>query len=547
MKIDISKELENLKAQLAGLLSKDPSYHSFDNLTQYIIDSFPHPIMIIHKSRIILVSNNVARELGALPGGYCWRDFAKNEFISEEDKKYINEHAGALPPGGTKCSFCLADETLAYNKMHIDPDIKAFGRIWRTYWVPMGENCYLHYAIDISDVHQALQNKVELGHIIEKSVNEIYIFDAETLKFVLVNNGAKLNLGYSMEELREMTPLDLKPQFSRERFEKLIAPLRSDTRSKTTFETMHRRKDGSLYPVEVHLQKWWYDSREVFLAIIIDKTLQKKMEERLLTAEKMTTVANLATGVAHELNTPLSAILQSLQVIEAGLDPENRKNRRVAAEYGIDLKKLQKYFVAQKLDFFIKGIRDSALKSSHIINNLLYFSHPQRTLKSVADIGKLMESCVELVLTDYELKKEYNLKKLKIVRDYAENLPPVPCAPIEMEEVFINLLVNAVRALFQDKEKQEKPCITLRTLCSEDMVIIEIEDNGCGISRDTIKNIFDPFFTTHDVGKGTGLGLFVAYNIITERHGGNILVESTEKVGTKFIIKLPLQPDEKRV
>jgi PAS domain S-box-containing protein len=140
----------------------------------------------------------------------------------------------------------------------------------------------LGIARDISERKRAEETAHRFNRILERSLNEIYIFDAGTLKFIKVNQGARDNLGYSMAELRELTPLDLKPEFSAERFSKLVHPLRTGGKAKIQFETVHKRKDGSLYPVEVHLQLSQDGPEPVFFAIILDITKRKQAEEREL-------------------------------------------------------------------------------------------------------------------------------------------------------------------------------------------------------------------------------------------------------------------------
>ncbi|MFQ5416368.1 MAG: PAS domain-containing protein, partial [Myxococcota bacterium] len=119
------------------------------------------------------------------------------------------------------------------------------------------------------------------GRILEDSRNEIYLFDAETLRLIQVNRGARENLGYTMDELRQLTPLDLKPEFDAASFEELIAPLRDGTRRNVEFSTVHRRKDGSLYPVDVHLQVAADEPSPLFVAIVLDVTEAKEVEETL--------------------------------------------------------------------------------------------------------------------------------------------------------------------------------------------------------------------------------------------------------------------------
>jgi PAS domain S-box-containing protein len=130
--------------------------------------------------------------------------------------------------------------------------------------------------------HEQTEEKItSLGHIFERSLNEIYIFDAQTLKFILVNEGASKNLGYSMEEMRNLTPLDIKPEYTDEDFAALIEPLRTGEVDGVKFTTVHKRKDGSLYPIEVYLQLSTFGPVPAFVAIILDITMRKRAEAKL--------------------------------------------------------------------------------------------------------------------------------------------------------------------------------------------------------------------------------------------------------------------------
>ncbi|MHB8790341.1 MAG: PAS domain S-box protein [Desulfobulbaceae bacterium] len=273
--------------------------------------------------------------------------------------------------------------------------------------------------------------------------------------------------------------------------------------------------------------------------VVKDITERKKLEEQLFQSEKLATIAGLAAGVAHEINTPLSAILQSIQVINNSLDSGRPENQQAAATCGIDLGKVNEYFRLMEIDYFLNGMRESALKASKIITSLLDFSRPQKGDMKMVDLNELFDNAIGLARADYDLKKKYDILNFTIQREYDPELPPVTCVPMEIEQVILNLVKNAVHAVV-DGGGRGQPRLTLRTGKENESVRIEVEDNGPGIAEEEQKHIFDPFYTTKEVGIGTGLGLSVSFAIIHDKHHGTIEVESAPGNGAKFIVKIPI-------
>jgi PAS domain S-box-containing protein len=141
-------------------------------LNELLLDALPHPAMLIRKDTTVLAANRMAREAGAIIGGYCWRDFGQSDFIPEQDLKYINDHKD-VPLGGTNCSFCLADKALETQKPTNNPELMAWGKIWDVHWIPLNEEVHLHYAIDITESKQAEQERQTLTHDLGERVKEL--------------------------------------------------------------------------------------------------------------------------------------------------------------------------------------------------------------------------------------------------------------------------------------------------------------------------------------------------------------------------------------
>ena len=163
-------------SNISELKQTEEALHESARLNELLLDSLPHPAMLIGPNRTVLAANPIALEIGAKVGGYCWRDFGKSQFIPEEDRQYVNDHAGNPPPGGTKCNICLSDEALEQNKPTNAPEINAFGRIWNTWWVPLGSDTYLHYAVDITERKQmqdALQTSLAESRQSEQEVSAL--------------------------------------------------------------------------------------------------------------------------------------------------------------------------------------------------------------------------------------------------------------------------------------------------------------------------------------------------------------------------------------
>ncbi len=264
-------------------------------------------------------------------------------------------------------------------------------------------------------------------------------------------------------------------------------------------------------------------------------------QAQIIQAEKMSSLGQMVAGVAHEINNPINFI---------------HGNITHASEYSEDLLKLvalyQKYipeppeeiiqaiedldwdFVSQDLPKVLNSMEIGSQRIREIVESLRSFSRLDHSEIKAVDIHEGIEST--LMILHHRLKAKSERKEIRVSKKYGK-LPLVECYPGQLNQVFMNLLANAIDAV----EDSSSPKISISTGFQGNWIRIRIADNGIGISQETQAKLFDPFFTTKAVGKGTGLGLSISYQIIAERHGGKIRCKSKLGQGTEFLVQIPLK------
>ena len=353
--------------------------------------------------------------------------------------------------------------------------------------------------------------------IMDQGGEALYIIDAETVRFVDVNETACQMLGYSREELLKLSPKDIEisHEIPPERWRAHVKELKETGTTDVMDQNVHQRKDGTSFPVEVSDSLRTFGDRDYVLAVVRDITERKRAEEKLqetqaqlLHSEKLASLGTLVAGVAHEILNPLNILSMGLQIWKKKLGPD-------APEVA-----------PNSYDNMSKQI----FRITEITQNLLQFArHRQPEFKSL-NITSVVNSSTKL------FEQEYRFDNVVLVRDHDENLPPVEGDEDRLCQVFVNLLSNAKDAMPNGGK------ITLHihpfTRDGKQWVRVGVEDTGTGIPQDKLNKIFDPFFTTKPEEKGTGLGLSISFGII-QSHRGEILVESTEGKGTTFLVEFP--------
>lgn len=302
------------------------------------------------------------------------------------------------------------------------------------------------------------------------------------------------------------------------------------------------QQDGQTFYEDVTIYPLVANGIEGAVIRLDDVTEQVYLEEMMVQSEKMLSVGGLAAGMAHEINNPLAGMMQTADVMQNRLSNKDLPaNQRAAEEVGSNMEVIYAFMEKRGILRMADAIKQSGLRVADIVDNMLSFARKSEMGFSSHNVIDLLDKTVELAATDYDLKKQYDFKAIKIVREFEPDLPDIPCDGSKIQQVLLNILRNGAQAM--QESGTEAPTFVFRVCLDpgRGMICIEIEDNGPGMDEATRRRIFEPFFTTKAVGEGTGLGLSVSYFIITESHGGEMSVSSEPGKGTRFTIRLLLQ------
>ncbi len=310
--------------------------------------------------------------------------------------------------------------------------------------------------------------------------------------------------------------------------------LRHDERIPCMIGNEQRFADVTVYPITT-------DGTDGAVIRVDDVTDRVRIEEMMVQSEKMMSVGGLAAGMAHEINNPLAGILQNLQVMRNRVTHSTERNISAAEEAGASFEAIQTYMEDRGLLKMMDSVTEAGRRAAKIVDNMLSFSRKDEAHFAPNNLQEILERSIELASNDYNLKKRFDFRHVRIDRDYDDALEPIPCESSQIQQVVLNLISNSAQAMAENPDPTKEPRITLRLKKEAAMILIEIEDNGPGMDAETRKRAFEPFFTTKEVGHGTGLGLSVSYFIITENHGGTMRLVSSPGKGARFSIRIPYE------
>jgi PAS domain S-box-containing protein len=363
-------------------------------------------------------------------------------------------------------------------------------------------------ARDITEQQQKELDLLRFYYVAENTVNPLQITDTEG-RMIYVNPAFMNASGYKKEELLGQKPsIFASGRHSRKFWNNMWNLINSG--KVWVGEVENKRKNGDPFYTQLLISPIIDNQGKVtgFFGIHRDLSDKRILEKQLIHTQKMESIGTLAAGIAHEVGNPLASISAIVQVILRTTDDE---------------------FIKEKLGL----VKNQVTRISKIIRDLVDFSRPSNYELQVTDINKNIIEAVEIT------KVGAKAKDIEFDLDLDDKLPRLPLIADQLQQIFVNILLNSVDAISEKKGRNNK--ISIKSDMDEDNIILVFKDTGPGIPEENLNKIFEPFFTTKKEGKGTGLGLWVSYGII-KSFQGDIKVQSTVNKGTTFIITIPIQP-----
>jgi histidine kinase len=476
---------------------------------QDLFDLVPCYITVQDRNyRLIRYNREFSEKFDARLGDYCFR---------------------AYKDRSEKCPVCPVEKTFQDGKSHWSEESGFDKEGKRKYWVvktnpiknSRGETvAAMELCLDIThmkELEEQLKISEQKYHAIFDNIpNPVFVLDPVTLEILDCNESVEAVYGYSTSEIVGKCFHDL---FRPEEKEVNSQNLRT---SAFMDQARHLTKDGRLIYVNIRVSPSKYLGREAYILTTSDITQRVEVEQQLIQASKMATLGEMATGIAHELNQPLSVIKTS----------SNFFMRKVKKEQPIEAKVLAT--MADK-------ISNSVDRATRIINHMREFGRKSFESREEVDVNKVLKDAYDI------LSQQFKLRGIEVFWSLQKDLPMIMAEPSRLEQVVINLFVNA-RDAIEDKitsgeGRRGEEKIFLKSFTEGKSVVVEVEDTGPGIPDAVMGKIFEPFFTTKKVGKGTGLGLSISYGIVKD-FGGTIEALSNKGKGARFVMRFPAEGGE---
>jgi len=458
------------------------------------------------------------------------RDYKLMRYNHEFAKRFDpqpGEHCyHAYKGSDEKCFNCPVERTFEDGRAHYGEEAGVNKDGTPVYWIlrtspiknAKGEIvAAMEMSLDITQRKQ-LEDKLEASEkkyheIFNNMPNPVFVLEMDSLQILDCNESVKQVYGFDKDEIRNRSFLDLFIEKDRGEYASKLKTVSMINQAK------QQNKNGKLLFVNIRISPSDYSGNKVLLVSTSDITKRLETEQQWIQASKMATLGEMATGGAHELNQPLSVIKT------ASSFSIKKINKDEPIEAGILFKILTK-------------IDSNVDRATKIINHMRQFARKSEVDLEKVQVNDILERAFEI------FSQQLKVRGIEVIRHIDKKLPKINADASRLEQVFINLLLNARDAIEDKWDHQESKAgekkIVLKTACDARNVICEVCDTGKGVPESISDKIFEPFFTTKEVGKGTGLGLSISYGIVKDC-GGSIQVVPNKPEGACFVLTFPLQ------
>jgi PAS domain S-box-containing protein len=463
-----------------------------------LFDSFPEMYFLVNEDFDIKMYNKKASERLGLEENKTELFFDYIELCDRSEAEDIYKESLALQkPNEFETRFF-------YHKRYINVKLT---------FVPFTNNGFnekliLVTARDITEEKEKETDLIRFFNVAENTVNPLQITDLNG-KMIYVNKAFEKASGYPKEELLGKNPRIFGSGKNSKKFwDKMWDTISSG--EGWVGEVENQKKNGDAYYTQLLISPILDKEGKVagYFGIHRDLTEKRTLERQLIHTQKMESIGTLAAGIAHEVGNPLASISALVQVAQrTSNDP----------------------FINEKLGL----VKSQVTRISKIIRDLVDFSRPSNYELELTDVNKVIREAVEIT------KVGTKAKDIIFDTNLNSDIPFLPLIADQIQQVFVNILLNAVDAIIEKKKRSPKEKISVKSDCDGDYLKLTFSDSGVGIKEENLVKAFEPFFTTKKEGKGTGLGLWVSYGIV-KSFQGDIKIESKIDEGTSFIIKLPI-------
>jgi histidine kinase len=454
--------------------------------------------------RVLKYNREITRNFDPHPGDFCYRAY-KNR--------------------SEPCMICPVAKTFETGVTHESEEIVVNKDGTESWWLvrtaPIRNSAreitaVMEMSLDITQLkhlEKEIRRSEEKYHTIFNNIpNPVFVLDAETMKILDCNDSVSSVYSLHRREVLNRCFLDFFEPSDREHY-------RTQLRTANILNQVRQiTADGKTIYVNVHVSPSEYLGRAALLVTTSDITKRLMAEQQLIQASKMATLGEMSAGVAHELNQPLSVI-------------------KTASNYLLKKARKKEAIDDEILTTMAEEIDSHVDRASKIINHLREFGRKAEVKKEKVQVNEAMTRALEI------FRQQLKLREIEVICEFDPDLPLILADANRLEQVFINLLINARDAIEEKCERLDRGKIAkrihLKTSSQGALVIVEVRDTGTGIPEAIVDKVFEPFFTTKKVGQGTGLGLSISYGIVQDFHG-IIKVETREGEGSNFIVQFPV-------